>query len=392
MDVPPHDVFDVVIVSPGLPHHGGTLSERSLGGSETAAIYVAKALAARDHQVTVFSPGGSGIYDRVSYQPIETATHYCATIPHDVCIISRLVDLCLLPTQTKLKALWCHDLALKRTRAAINGVLYSLDAIYVLSPFQRRQYAEVYGLPNEALLTTRNGIDIASFSGLEQTRRDPNKLVYGSRPERGLEIALHVMDRLAAAGSPLTLYVAWYDNTPPNVADYYRVLWARAEKMPNVKLLGPLKQAQWHRELATARALIYPGCSTDFREISGIVFMEAMATGTPIVACAKGAVVDTVLPQVGLLIGDEGTDVGTAEYQAEFAAAVEQVATDDVTWRSMSFAARERASLLDWSGVAEQWEQDWRERFRQSQADPYRLRRHLERTGEWEVLACVTSS
>lgn len=390
MDAHP-GALDVIIVSPGLPHHGGTLAERSLGGSETAAIYVAKALAARGHQVTVFSPGGSGIHDRVQYQPIESAAHYGATVPHDVCVISRVLDFCLVPSLSKIKVLWCHDLALKRAKGQMQGVLYSLDAVYVLSPFQRRQYAEVHGI-TDALVLTRNGIDLKAFAGLEKLRRDPTKLVYGSRPERGLETALNVMARLGAAGSPLKLHLAWYDNTPPQVADYYKMLWSRAEQMPNVKLLGPLKQAEWHRELATARALIYPGCAGDFREISGIVFMEAMATGTPIVACARGAVVDTVLPQCGLLVGDEGSDVGAEPYQQAFVAAVEQVATDDIAWRSMSFAGRERATILDWSEVAAQWEQDWRERIEASQANPYRLRRHLERIGDWEVLRCVTSS
>ena len=63
--------LDVVLVSGGLPHHGGTLKERSLGGSETAAIMIAKELAKRGHHVTVGSPCEGGVYDDVNYMPIQ---------------------------------------------------------------------------------------------------------------------------------------------------------------------------------------------------------------------------------------------------------------------------------------------------------------------------------
>ena len=50
-------------------------------------------------------------------------------------------------------------------------------------------------------------------------------------------------DELARRHSTLRLEVACYDNVTPQMAPYYEALWARARTMPNVKLLGSLRQA-----------------------------------------------------------------------------------------------------------------------------------------------------
>ena len=52
----------------GMPFNGDTIKTKSLGGSETAAYYVAKALAARGHRVTMFTnEQAEGAFDNVKY-------------------------------------------------------------------------------------------------------------------------------------------------------------------------------------------------------------------------------------------------------------------------------------------------------------------------------------
>jgi len=351
---------------------------------------MARQLAARGHMVTAFAPGAPGqlMSDGVTWIDIQHAAGYLCSTPHDVTVVSRAVEMLRLRFASKISAYWCHDLALKRGRGALAGVLWNLDAIYVLSDFMRRQYLEVHqGIPESLFMVTRNGVDLQSFEGLERLRRDPTKLLYGSRPERGLETALHVMERLARQGSNLVLHVAGYDNSPPQLEEYYRALWARADAMPNVRRLGALTQAQWHRELASARMLIYPGVNGDFAEISCIVAMEAQAAGTPMVAIRKGAIPETLPCQAGILVGDQNTDVTTPEYLDLFTTKVQELATSDVLWRSCSFAGREHASMLDWADVAAQWDADWQQRLAARVSDPWRVQRHFERTGEREALA-----
>ncbi len=378
--------LDVCIISPGLAHSGDVLRQKSLGGSETAAVLVAKALAARNHFVTVFSPGGNGVHDGVTYLPLEMALPYCSQTPHDVTVISRALEFLPVPFASKLRVLWCHDLALKRMLPALSPGLWNLDAIYVLSEFHRRQFTEVYaGVPPEFFHVTRNGVDLPSLTPLRTLPRDPTKLVYGSRPERGLEACLAVMRELARRGSPLVLHCAWYENIPPHLAGYYEALWQQARALPNVKLLGPLAQPAWHRELATARALIYPGPVGQwrtFREIACIAAIEAQAVGTPIVACAKGALVETARGQ--RLVGDEATDCGTADYLSAFADAVQDVTGSDTTWQALHAAGLARDDL-GWDGVAAEWEADWLARFDAMASDPWATARYLARIGEHEA-------
>jgi glycosyltransferase involved in cell wall biosynthesis len=381
--------LDVVLLSPGLPHHGGTLKERSLGGSETAAIMVAKHLAARGHHVTAFSPGHEGcVVDGVTWMPAGQFQIYATTTPHDVTVVSRALDAMRMPFNSSVRVLWVHDLALKRFQPQYAGVVWNLDAIYCPSAFMVRQYREVApGLPESVYMQTRNGVDLPRFLPLAEVKRDPQKLVYGSRPERGLEACLNVMEVLARKRSPLRLDVSWYDNVPDNVRPLYEALWNRARTMPNVRLLGPLRQHEWHQHLAQAQAMLYPGTPGDFREISCIAGLEAMACGTPVVAVAKGALPETLHPACAALLGDEETDPSTKEWATTFADKVVEVTSDPAVWRAMSFAARQRATMVDWSGVAEQWEADWYRRLASRQGDARRTRLHLLREGDHEALA-----
>lgn len=65
----------------------------------------------------------------------------------------------------------------------------------------------------------------------------------------------------------------------------------RATAPPNVRFLGRLGAAELAEVLGTARGLVVPGLE-DF----GIGIVEALASGTPVVALGAGGVLDTVRP------------------------------------------------------------------------------------------------
>ncbi|PIE06988.1 MAG: glycosyl transferase [Rhodobacterales bacterium] len=69
----------------------------------------------------------------------------------------------------------------------------------------------------------------------------------------------------------------------------------------NVTFLGKLPFAEMKRELARAKALIFPG-EEDF----GIVPVEAMASGVPVIAYGRGGALDTVIDrETGLLFHEQ---------------------------------------------------------------------------------------
>jgi glycosyltransferase involved in cell wall biosynthesis len=65
----------------------------------------------------------------------------------------------------------------------------------------------------------------------------------------------------------------------------------RAIAPPNVSFIGPVDEARVPELLAGARALVFPG-EEDF----GIVPIEAMAAGTPVIAFRSGGCAETVVP------------------------------------------------------------------------------------------------
>lgn len=349
---------------------------------------MAEALAAQGHQVTILSPCEQpGQHQGVAFLPISLAQQYLPSNPVDAVIISRAVDACAIPTPgTTVKVLWCHDLALKRQRQQLAGVLHGIDAIYAPSRFHCDQIRQVHPLVQDwpEVVQTRNGLDLAAFAGLERLERDPWKLVYGSRPERGLAQALDLMAELARRQQPWTLHVSSYDNTPPQLVPLYEHLWGRCRALPNVVLHGPLKQADWRQHLATARALLYPGVSDGFREISCLVALEAQACGTPVLAAAKGALPESIHPDAGILLGDETTDVTTPAYRQALCDALTRL-TDDAAWARMSAAGRAHGATLGWDGVAAQWAADIMARIARRNASAARVRAHLVRSGDREA-------
>src|SRR5690349_17236765 len=195
--------FDIVTLIPGMAIDPGTLDTRSLGGSESSGLYMARALAAEGASVRVFCNTATTWSDRgVDYLPTSAWPAFSRHRPHDVCIVQRLPDAFAQRTNARLNVLWCHDLALGRQENAFRSALWNIDCTVALSQFMKDQYKEVYKLDDDAIYLSRNGIDLDLFRALRQLGipRDRKKLIYAGRPERGLDLLLgQVMPALLAA-------------------------------------------------------------------------------------------------------------------------------------------------------------------------------------------------
>jgi glycosyltransferase involved in cell wall biosynthesis/SAM-dependent methyltransferase len=365
----------------GLPFQGDSLEKKSLGGAETAGLCLARELARLGHHVMMFTNGGSGgVYDGVVYRSVHEFTDYATSAPHDVTIVQRLPQGFATRMASRLNVLWCHDLALVRQAATFKAVLWNVDRVAVLSKFMAEQYREVYGIPDEVLWTTRNGIDLTLFDGLHDRPRDRcTPLVYGARPERGIDVLLTtIFPRLLREEPGLTLKIATYDNPVPNLRPFYDNVNALIERFGDrIVFLGSLPKRQYYEHLATAGVYVYPTPSPAepmFAEISCITAMECQAAGLPIVTSRRGALPETIAPAAGVLIDGEP---GTEAYADAFCDAVLRYVRDDAFWRAASTAGRERASSLDWRGVAEEWSDEFHRLIRTRNESPHRLVHHF---------------
>lgn len=310
----------------GIPFNGDTIKTKSLGGSETAAYYVAKELAARGHRVTLFTNSqDEGAFDSVKYiwagQPTAAAPlgerfhFYASNTPTDVLMIQRQPGAFAHRFQAKLNICWLHDLALYRQRPLVGAGVWNIDSIFCVSEWHKNQVCEVYGLAPEIVRTVTNGIDLNLFKGkirrqgiaeVSTAKERANgvcvtapkpkgqiALLYSSRPERGLEHHVRpggIMERLWEIDKRFHLYVCNYDNNPPQLAEYYAALYARIEELPNCTALGNLTKQQLADVMRQCDALVYP---TEFEEVSCITAMEAMAAGLPFISSEVAALPET---------------------------------------------------------------------------------------------------
>lgn len=297
----------------GLPFNGETIKHKSLGGSESAAYYMAKELAAQGHKVTLFTNHPEeGVFDDVRYvysgQSTEVAPlgerfhHYAANTPNDVLIIQRIPDAFNFKWASKVNLLWLHDLALKRYQPAMQNALHNITGILTVSEFHKQQVCDVYGVNPDIVYPITNGVDLSIYDDAqveakhEEFNLDPEKeyIIYSSRPERGLEYLVRphgIMHTLHEEGkNNIHLLVCGYDNTTQQMAPLYNQLWEACDVLPNVTNLGALTKQQLARVQTLASVHVYP---TTFEEVSCITAMECMAAGLPFLSSKHAALPET---------------------------------------------------------------------------------------------------
>lgn len=140
-----------------------------------------------------------------------------------------------------------------------------------------------------------NGIDLEAYRPTSAPGRDEYFLGLGRIcPEKGFHLALqaaHALDRafvLAGRVFPYPEHTAYFSQRIAPLLDHKR------------RFVGPVRGTAKARLLAEAAALVVPSLVA---ETSSLVTMEALASGTPVVVSAQGALPSLVDPGVtGLVV------------------------------------------------------------------------------------------
>ncbi len=113
-------------------------------------------------------------------------------------------------------------------------------------------------------------------------------------PEKGIEDAISIAKRssmaLKIAAKVSKADLSYYQETVRPLLDH-----------PLVEFIGEIGEAEKNEFLGRARALLFP---VDWPEPFGIVMVEAMACGTPVIAYPRGSVLEVITPGINGLIVD----------------------------------------------------------------------------------------
>ena len=145
-------------------------------------------------------------------------------------------------------------------------------------------------------------VDVERFASWRATPKEDYFLVVSRLvPYKRIELAIAAFNELG-----LPLVVAGSGRAEASL---------RRQAGPNVTFVGRVGDDDLPRLMAAARALVFPG-EEDF----GIVPVEAMAAGTPVVGLGRGGVVDSVIDGVSGVLYHEPTAVALAAAVRRFLA------------------------------------------------------------------------
>ncbi|WP_029007716.1 glycosyltransferase family 4 protein [Azospirillum halopraeferens] len=311
----------------GWTYTPDTPYERPLGGMQSAACYLAEALARRGHGVSLLTGDAPPVTVRgVAVQPATGEACRAALTGTDAAIVvggctatvaAFLREAAPPPARLVLWTGHAHDQPAVAPLAdpAVRGLF---DSVALVSDWQRGRFHAAFGLDAGRTAVLRNAIAPAFEALIPEDepvlagRPRPPVLAYTSTPYRGLNLLLAGFPHLRPLVPGVRLRVfssmAVYDGTAPE-ADPFTSLYDRARSLEGVEYVGAVPQPELARALRSVSCLAYPN---SFEETSCIAVMEAMAAGCLIATCARAALPET-LAGFGVTIppdDDPGTFAG----------------------------------------------------------------------------------
>jgi glycosyltransferase involved in cell wall biosynthesis len=282
---------------------------RLYGGSERIVSYLTEALIAEGHDVTLFASGDSitkADLDACCPQALRLCKGVIDPIPHYMIMLDKVrrrahefdivhfhIDQFQFPLFRDLSG---HTVTTLHGRQDLPD-LYPLYMHFQEMPLvsisnaQREPVADAsfvatiqHGLPSDLLPRSLQGSGgYLAFLG----RISPEK-----RVDRAIRVA-------RAVGLPLKI-AAKVDKVD---AEYFRREIEPLLNLSNVEFVGEISERQKARFLGDARALLFP---IDWPEPFGLVMIEAMACGTPVLAFNRGSVPEVIDDGVtGIIVENE---------------------------------------------------------------------------------------
>lgn len=278
---------DIVISTP--PHtitedwDEHTLKTVGTGGSETAAIEVARQLklkTGRTVRVYMKRKTVDLMPSGVEYYPINHLEDYFRKYEPKAHIAWRhAVRLTNAPS-----FVWSHDLVTPGAEQVNN-----YTKLWCLTPFHKEFVKDMQGIVDSKISLVKNGLDPEVFEAVKDAVKNPNKVVFSSSPDRGLERCIEIVRRARKDLPDLELHIFY---GPHNIRKSGNHAEAdRLEKLMRdndfVKYHGFVPKVDLMRHMREAAVHLYPA---DFIETSCLTVLEAACNGTYVLTRNMGAI------------------------------------------------------------------------------------------------------
>jgi glycosyltransferase involved in cell wall biosynthesis len=263
------------------------------GGTELFVATLAETLTRRGHRVIVYASGDShgafevrSLFPRGQWPPpvgleghLRSMSHYAWAVRDaaacDVIHVNDVAGVFFAPYVDEPVVLTLHH----PHEPALSAVYADHpDVTYVAISDAQRLHE-----PMSRLTTIHHGIDVRDFRACEE-KEDYVAFLGRIAPCKGVEVAIDVARR---AGVPLKI--------AGQVQSFFQEYWEAAIR-PQIDgrlidYVGEADLAMKNDLLGPARALLFP---LQWEEPFGLVMIEAMACGTPVIAFDRGSVREVV--------------------------------------------------------------------------------------------------
>jgi glycosyltransferase involved in cell wall biosynthesis len=297
-----------MIVSPWYP-----VPPKGYGGIELMAYHLARELQLRGHQVSVIGQQGSeGPFETIALAP-ESWSSQLGTrdqLPRESLFLYRAYDLIsrrafdVVHEHSGLSGILLAASSRLQTPvvATLHGDLTEAEGEF-LATIQHRVHLVSISHAQQALVAgvdwrrvVYNAVDPADYTPITKHDQKHDYVLQLARisPTKGQHIAIEVARRIG-------VHLVLAGKVDPDANEYFEreikshlgdtVTW-------HENVIGEEKQ----QLLARARAMLFP---IQWEEPFGIAMVEAMVSGTPVIAMARGAATEIVEPGVtGWLVDD----------------------------------------------------------------------------------------
>lgn len=286
---------------------------RQYGGTERVIAELTDALVERGHDVTLFASGDSHTQARLA-PIVPTALGFDPKVDALECHLALLTEVYRHADEFDVIHSHLEQVTLPFTqRATIPTALTfhsRLDRqalVRLLQTYPNASYVSISDSQREPVLdvqwaaTVYHGIDVKSFP----FSAEPGKyLLFVGRiaPEKGPDRAIEIAKR---AGVPLKIAA----KIDAKDRMYFKQVVAPLLHDPLVEFLGPVNEQRKRALFRGALALLLP---ITWPEPFGMVFIEALACGTPVLTCPSGAAPEVVRDGVTGFLRESDEDLAAA--------------------------------------------------------------------------------